>query len=177
MFKYFTKISKELSTKSVNNLYANLETKCRFLTTTITRKGNADVTKEEDSYKILEYKPNIVKLKLFTHNDRVEDPKNNLKLEDSNTENSSLNSIINRPKIDVSDPVVQELLEGIKNQKRSHLARGITLIESLHPVKRAQGQTLVREVLAFNKDIHGHSLNKLKTFRIGMYTINLKFFL
>ena len=65
------------------------------------------------------------------------------------------------------DPVVQRLLEGLKSGKRAALAESITLVESVHPRKKALAQVLMAHVLEFNKKKVKHSLKKTTSFRIG----------
>lgn len=154
-----------INCKPLSRLIVNVKKtqfKTRNISKTFYRKCQAKTNVEGDDKKVIEYKSNVLKIKKVTHNERVA---NSLQLM---PKESPVNSIINRPMVEADDALVQEFLHGIKKQQRSYLARGITLVESSHPLKRAQGQMLVREVLLLNKDIHGHSLNNINTFRIGL---------
>ena len=74
----------------------------------------------------------------------------------------------NSLKILCDDPVVEGLLAGLMAGDRASLARAITLAETVHPIKKAQAQTLLAEVLKVNNAKANHSVNSTKTFRIGM---------
>ena len=129
------------------------------------RSTSISFSEQQENKNVLEYQPNVVRMKLVTHNDVASLPPDESEANEYN--NPLISCIVQRPQVGADDVVVRQLLQGIREGRRSHLAQGITLVESTHPLKRAQGQTLVKEVLALNKDVHGHSLNKINTFRIG----------
>ena len=65
------------------------------------------------------------------------------------------------------DPVVQRLFAGIKEGKRASLAKAITLVESLHPIKKAQAQVLLSELLEDAHKKQKRSIRRVNSFRIG----------
>ncbi|VDM44675.1 unnamed protein product [Toxocara canis] len=70
--------------------------------------------------------------------------------------------------VTADDPTVVRLREGILAGQRSALASGITLVESKHPTKRAQGSYLLAELLAAErKRFHEKGPSSL-IFRIGI---------
>lgn len=75
-----------------------------------------------------------------------------------------------RHRTDIDDPFVQEILEGLKQGQRVHLARAITLVESTHPMRKAQAQLLLKEVLEYTRLMQRHSIHKINSFRIGIET-------
>lgn len=78
-------------------------------------------------------------------------------------------TIYTRHRVDSDDPLVQELLQGIKEGKRVALAQAITLTESTNSKKKAQAQVLLKEVLEYTRLKQKHSIYKINSFRIGMY--------
>lgn len=66
------------------------------------------------------------------------------------------------------DPVVQRLFAGIKEGKRASLAEAITLVESLHPIKKAQAQVLLAELLEDAHKKQKRSIRRVNSFRIGL---------
>jgi len=77
------------------------------------------------------------------------------------------NTVYTRDIVHANDPLVKELLTGIRQGSRSALARAITLVESVNPGKRSQGQALLREVLDDIRQRQKHSLYRVSSFRIG----------
>lgn len=67
-----------------------------------------------------------------------------------------------------NDEFVDSLYEGILNQERGHLARGITLIESTHPKKKQQAQLLLNKILQHSTEHENNKMAKPLSFRIGM---------
>uniref|UniRef100_A0A0N5ASD8 AAA domain-containing protein n=1 Tax=Syphacia muris TaxID=451379 RepID=A0A0N5ASD8_9BILA len=66
------------------------------------------------------------------------------------------------------DPTVIRLRDGILSGSRSALASGITLVESRHPTKRAQGNCLLSEILAAEKKKFEKMGTDSLIFRIGI---------
>ncbi|CAG0923226.1 unnamed protein product [Notodromas monacha] len=67
----------------------------------------------------------------------------------------------------LNDAKVRELYEGVMRGSRGHLAQAITLVESVHPVKKIQAQSLLTLVLRSFRDkeeVQGVP----QTFRIGL---------
>lgn len=65
------------------------------------------------------------------------------------------------------DSLVTELFSGIKDGNRAALARSITLIENIHPLKQAKAQLLLSKVMEFSRQKLKHSINRVPSFRIG----------
>ena len=76
-------------------------------------------------------------------------------------------TIYTRQHVSADNPTVQSLFQGICKGSRSALARAITLIESVHPKRRAEAQVLLREVLEYSQKKRRHSLHRVNSFRIG----------
>ncbi|ESN97176.1 hypothetical protein HELRODRAFT_102150 [Helobdella robusta] len=170
----FLRSSLSLKTsKNLNPVFLNLNA-ARFCTSSTKASTETSATSittvDEDG--ALQFTPNTYRLKLVTFNDSpqyTERPDDHKLNHDSLPANPIVvGSVINRPNVTPDDPVVQEYLNGIKSENRSYLARAITLIESTHPMKRAQGQVLVREVLEYCRRKQKHSLNSAMSFRIGL---------
>lgn len=67
---------------------------------------------------------------------------------------------------------VETLFQGILDQNRGSLARGITLVESSLPRRLEQAQVLLSRVLKHNKQHGNHTDVKDCAFRIGTVTVN-----
>ncbi len=67
------------------------------------------------------------------------------------------------------DPIVHKLFQGLVQGDRASLAKSITLVETVHPKKKAQAQILLTKVLQYNKNMVKHSMKKNVSFRIGEY--------
>ena len=70
-------------------------------------------------------------------------------------------------KVTENDPLVQHLFRGLLNKERAALAKSITLVESVHPQKRAQAQVLLSLVLGHTKKLNRHKVKQSISFRIG----------
>ncbi|XP_064636890.1 methylmalonic aciduria type A protein, mitochondrial-like [Lineus longissimus] len=66
------------------------------------------------------------------------------------------------------NPMVNELYEGILDGKRASLARGITLVESTHPGRKAMGQVLLTKILLHQREMMKKTSQKVSSFRIGL---------
>lgn len=66
------------------------------------------------------------------------------------------------------DPTVVRLRDGILKGSRAALAAGITLVESRHPTKRAQGNCLLSEILAVERQRFQKLGTDALIFRIGI---------
>lgn len=67
-----------------------------------------------------------------------------------------------------NDPLVVRLRDGILKGMRSALASAITLVESKHPTKRAQGNFLLAEILAAERKRYQEKGADALIFRIGI---------
>ena len=65
------------------------------------------------------------------------------------------------------DPKVTRLFEGIIHGQRGSLASGITLVESFHPTKYQQAQSLLSRVLKYSKEQLKLANGQQTSFRIG----------
>uniref|UniRef100_A0A914EH44 Uncharacterized protein n=1 Tax=Acrobeloides nanus TaxID=290746 RepID=A0A914EH44_9BILA len=72
------------------------------------------------------------------------------------------------PRVTSDDPEVQDLKNGILAGSRSHLARAITLVESKHPRKRAQGNFLLKEIMVNEKKRFEQKGTDSLIFRVGI---------
>ena len=70
--------------------------------------------------------------------------------------------------INENDAKVKRLFDGLLASKRASLAEAITLVESVHPIKKAQAQVLLGKVLEHMKQKKLHSQSRPVTFRIGL---------
>lgn len=116
------------------------------------------------------FQPEIRKLRIVTHAELKEQEEAKRKREEELASSVERDTIYTRHHVDSDDPLVQELLQGIKEGKRVALAQAITLAESTHPMKKAQAQVLLKEVLEYTRLKQKHSIYKINSFRIGMYT-------
>lgn len=108
--------------------------------------------------------PEIRKLRIMTHAEMKEREE----LDENEMTSVERDTIYTRYHVDSSDELVQQLLQGIKDGQRVALARAITLVESTHPMKKAQAQVLLKEVLEYTRLKQKCSLYKITSFRIGM---------
>jgi len=113
------------------------------------------------------YQPDVRRICIVTMNDVQTD---NL-LEDAALSHSSVqrDTIYTRHHVSADDATVQSLFQGVCEGSRSALARAITLIESVHPKRRAEAQVLLREVLEYSRKKRRHSLHRVNSFRIGKW--------
>lgn len=163
--------------KFSDKCFLNLENCSKFLASTpFLRSTRATYcqAKEADDIEVestgpLGFLPDVRRLKLVTFNDKADEEaiRHDEQQIQDDLKSMSVDSVLHRPFITADDPVVEKLFKGIKNGERSALAQGITLIESIHPVKRAQGQFLVGEILEYTRRKQKHTLNTLSSFRIG----------
>ena len=75
-------------------------------------------------------------------------------------------------KVADDDPFVLQLYEGITKGDRASLARGISLVENIHPVKKARAQLLLSKVMEFSQKKMKHSILKRPSFRIGWFHLD-----
>ena len=163
--------------KFADKCFLNLENCSKFLASSpILHSTRATYcqTREADNIEVessgpLEFLPDVRRLKLVTFNDKADEEalRHDEQQIKDDLKSMSIESVLHRPFITADDPVVEKLFKGIKNGERSALAQGITLIESVHPMKRAQGQFLVGEILEYTRKKQKHTLNTLSSFRIG----------
>uniref|UniRef100_F1L2X4 Methylmalonic aciduria type A n=1 Tax=Ascaris suum TaxID=6253 RepID=F1L2X4_ASCSU len=71
-------------------------------------------------------------------------------------------------RVNENDPLVVRLRDGILSGSRSALAAGITLVESTHPTKRAQGSHLLAAVMEVHKKRFEKMGPSSLIFRIGI---------
>jgi len=125
---------------------------------------------DSDTDELCVYKPDVRRVRIVTMNDVETDDL----MQDAASSQLSVqrDTIYIRQHIAADDPTVQSLFQGIREGSRSSLARAITLIESIHPKRRAQAQLLLREVLDYSRKKRRHSLHRVNSFRIGnvLYT-------
>lgn len=110
--------------------------------------------------------PEVRRLRIVTNSNAKEEPRS----EPGTLTLVERETFYTRHRADLDDPFVREILEGLKQGQRVHLARAITLAESAHPVRKAQAQLLLKEVLEYTRLKQCHSINKINSFRIGIGT-------
>jgi len=115
--------------------------------------------------KLCVYQPDVRRIRIVTMNDVHTDDI----MHDATSAQTSVqrDTIYTRQHVSADDPTVQALFQGICEGSRSALARAITLIESVHPRRRAEAQLLLREVLEHSRKKRRHSLHRVNSFRIG----------
>lgn len=115
--------------------------------------------------KLCVYQPDVRRIRIVTMNDVYTDDI----VQDAASAQTSVqrDTIYTRRHVSADDPTVQELFRGICEGSRSALARAITLIESIHPMRRAEAQVLLREILEHSRKKRRHSLHRVNSFRIG----------
>jgi len=116
--------------------------------------------------KLCVYQPDVRRIRIVTMNDVYTDDI----LPASAQTSVQRDTIYTRRHVSADDPTVQALFRGICEGSRSALARAITLIESVHPMRRAEAQVLLREVLEHSRKKRRHSLHRVNSFRIGNNT-------
>ena len=118
-----------------------------------------------DTDKLCVYQPDVRRIRIVTMNDSQSDDVTQAAAASQST--VQRDTIYIRQHISADDPTVQSLFQGICEGSRSSLARAITLIESVHPKRRAQAQVLLRKVLEYMRKKCRHSLHRVNSFRIG----------
>lgn len=69
--------------------------------------------------------------------------------------------------VDDGDPNLERLFEGVIKGDRGRLASAITLVESFHPAKYQQAQTLLSKVLKYSKEQLRYANGQQISFRVG----------
>lgn len=69
--------------------------------------------------------------------------------------------------VDDEDPKIARLFEGVIKGHRASLASAITLVESFHPTKYQQAQTLLSKVLKYSKEQLRYANGQQTSFRVG----------
>jgi len=127
--------------------------------------SDSSSTSDGDADELCVYQPDVRRIRIVTMNDVQEDDI----MQDAALSHSSVqrDTIYTRHHVSADDPTVQSLFRGVCEGSRSALARAITLIESVHPKRRAEAQVLLREVLEYSRKKRQHSLHRVNSFRIG----------
>jgi len=131
----------------------------------VSSSSDSSCSSDSDTDELCVYQPDVRRIRIVTMNDVQTDDL----MQDAASAQSSVqrDTVYIRQHISADDPSVQSLFQGISEGSRSSLARAITLIESIHPQRRAQAQVLLREVLEYTRKKRRHSLHRVNSFRIG----------
>jgi len=123
--------------------------------------ADSSSSSDSDTDELCVYQPDVRRVRIVTMND--------VQTDDVASSQSSVqrDTVYIRQHVSADDPTVQSLFQGICEGSRSSLARAITLVESVHPKRRAQAQLLLREVLEYTRKRRRHSLHCVNSFRIG----------
>ena len=119
---------------------------------------------DSDRDQLCVYQPDVRRVRIVTMNDVKTDIMHDAALSHSSVQRDT---IYTKQHISSDDPAVKSLFQGICDGSRSALARAITLIESVHPKRRAEAQVLLREVLEYSRKKRRHRLHRVNSFRIG----------
>lgn len=134
-------------------------------TINVCRRSFTSDNSPADTDQLCVFHPDTKRIRIITMNDmqlHVNTPEPSLQT------SVHRDTIYTRQHVTPDDPRVQQLLSGIKEGSRSALAQSITLIESVHPRRRAEAQVLLREVLEYTRQKSRHSLHRVNSFRIGL---------